>query len=540
MRSRSILLTCAVLLLPAFDARGFAQNADRAAIPNYRVEADGFGAPEADIRAVLDSAARELYRYFPDYSLEPIDVSRGHSGPITLFQRNDRHEIVIHLDTEKTAWSQYAYQFSHELCHVLCGFNKGYRGNMWFEETLCETASLFTMRAMARSWKDSPPYPNWRDYRDSLREYVDNTVHNRDKIHELFRGGLHEFYLAHKAELEKTPGSRELNGAMAIVFLQLFEERPQRWEAVRWLNSQHAPDGETFTAYLQRWHEAAPARHQWFVKHVAELYGVEIRSDAREEPSIARALLKYRIEADGFHASQHDIRAVLDSAASQLWRHFPDYPIEPFVVVRGQEGPIVIFPRNPQGEIVVKLDTHDMFWCQYAYQFAYLFADILCGFNEKSVGNKWFEVSVCDAASLYALKQMARSWEQNPPYPNWKDYHHALADYVRALIDRRSKIEPDGLKKFYDEHREALAQGGDSRPLAESVAVALLAMFEEQPEHWEAVRWLNSAPSPAGEPLERYLQRWHDAVPKKHQPFVVRVAESFGLRIKSSKTKSGE
>jgi hypothetical protein len=279
MRCRPILLlSCAIFLLPSPDARSFAQNADHAAIPNYRVEADGFGAREADIRAVLDSAARELYRYFPDYSLEPIDVNRGHSGPIVLFQRTDRHEIVIHLDTEKTFWSQYAYQFSHELCHVLCGFKEGYEGNKWFEETLCETASLFVMRAMARSWKDSPPYPNWRDYRDSLREYVDDVLRKREKTHELFRGGLHEFYLAHKSELEKTPGSRELNGAMAIVFLQLFEERPQRWEAVRWLNSQRAPDGETFTAYLQRWHDAVPQEHQPFVVHVAESFGLRIKS----------------------------------------------------------------------------------------------------------------------------------------------------------------------------------------------------------------------------------------------------------------------
>ena len=360
------------------------------------------------------------------------------------------------------------------------------------------------------------------------------------------------FYLAHKAELEKEPCLRDLNGAMAIVFLQLFEERPQRWEAVRWLNSTRAPEGETLAAYLQRWHDAAPARRQSFVKGVADMYGVSIRSNAPAEPLASpetaaprrpgpspvaeardeRSMPRYRIEADGFKASREDIQAVLDSAGRELWRHFPGYRIEPFVVLRGHEGPTVLYGRNPQGEIVVKLDTEGTSWCQYAYQFSYLFAEILCGFDEKSVGNKWFETSICDAASLFALEQMSRSWERDPPYPNWKEYRHALADYVQSAMGRQRKFEPQGLKEFYEKHRQELARGTDTRPLSQAVAVVLLKLFEEQPEHWEAVRWLNSSPSPAGEPFGKYLQRWYDAVPQKHQPLVRKIGDLFGVSIK--------
>ena len=106
------------------------------------------------------------------------------------------------------------------------------------------------MRAMSRTWKTSPPYPNWKDYRDSLRDYADDVLRKRDKVYEIYAKGLPGFYRAHQATLEKEPCTRELNGAMALVFLQLFEERPERWEAVRWLNSTPAPQGETFAAYL--------------------------------------------------------------------------------------------------------------------------------------------------------------------------------------------------------------------------------------------------------------------------------------------------
>lgn len=245
--------------------------------PTYRVETEGFEASEADIRAVLDSASRELWQYFPDYRIEPFVVTRGRSGPITLYERNERGEIVMRLDTGKTYWAQYAYQFAHEFCHVLCGYRKGYQGNRWFEESLCETASLFVLRTMSRSWKTSPPYAHWADFRDALRDYVDNIVRERDKVYEIYAKGLPTFYRAHQAELEKDPVARHLNGAMAVVLLHLFEEEPTRWEAVRWLNSTPPQEGDTFATYLQNWHDAAPARHQPLVTRVADLFGVSIK-----------------------------------------------------------------------------------------------------------------------------------------------------------------------------------------------------------------------------------------------------------------------
>ena len=91
-----------------------------------------------------------------------------------------------------------------------------------------------------------------------------------------------------------------------------------------------------------------------------------------------RSMPPFRVEAEGFDATESDIRAVLGSAARQLWRHFPGYQVEPIVVTRARGGPTVFYPRNAQGEIVVKLDTERMFWCQYAYQFSYWFAKVLC------------------------------------------------------------------------------------------------------------------------------------------------------------------
>lgn len=242
-------------------------------MPEFRVEAEGFGASAADIRAILQSTGRELWRFFPKYEIEPFVVSRGNRNPIVLHGRNARGEIVMRLSTEKTFWSQYAYQFAHEFCHILCGFDNDDSPHEWFEETLCETASLFAMRAMAETWKDQAPYPNWVDYRHSLKQYADDVIASRAEIE---NGALAAFFREHEAELTESTNNRELNGAIAVVLLDWFEANPKHWEAVRWLNPSPAAAGETFGAYLGKWRAAAPKRHRGFIERIARAFEVEL------------------------------------------------------------------------------------------------------------------------------------------------------------------------------------------------------------------------------------------------------------------------
>jgi len=272
---RKLSLVALVLLASVAIAAKKSQYADPP-MPAYRVESRGFGNSAVDIKKLLDSAGRELWKHFPDYKIEKLVVARGRSGPITLYNRNSKGEIVIRLDTGNTLWAQYSYQFAHELCHVLCGYDEDYKGNMWFEETLCETASLYAMRAMARAWKTDPPYKHWSNYRDALRSYCDNVVKKRTKVHEIYEKGLAGFYKTHKDRLTKEPCDRALNGAMSLVFLKLFEEEPSRWGAVRWLNSTPSPKGETLAQYLTKWRNAAPEKHKPFIEKIAGLYGVTL------------------------------------------------------------------------------------------------------------------------------------------------------------------------------------------------------------------------------------------------------------------------
>ena len=280
-RSIGLLL---VAVLPALAGRAAEPVGAAPLLPAFRIDPQGFGDSEADIRAVLESAGRELWRHFPDERIEPFVVIHGRSGPITLFERNARREIVIQLDTGGRLWCQYAYQFAHEFCHVLCGPRPGDRGNLWFEETLCETASLYVIRGMARSWRTDPPYPHWRDYRDALRDYADETMHRWPHGEEIARAGLAAFHARHEPRLRDNPVDRDLNGAMAVVLLRPFEETPEHWRAVRWLADLKAGGPRSFAAHLAAWHAAVPERHKGFVARIAALFGRPVGAGREPAP----------------------------------------------------------------------------------------------------------------------------------------------------------------------------------------------------------------------------------------------------------------
>ena len=248
----------------------FAPAQNRPDLPAFRVQPEGWGLKGTrDIEKILGSAARQLWPHFPDYGLEPMVVVRGKNGPITLFKRNLRGEIIVELDTGETYWSQYAYQFAHEFCHVLCGFKEGGREHKWFEESLCELASIYTMHRMAEEWEKKPPYPNWKGYAKSLRKYADDVIKKREPLE--FEG-LSKFYASERESLRRNPTQRDKNGRVAVALLPLFEERPERWEAVRWLNANRPEKGASFGEFLRGWHDAAPERHREFIKTLAEAF----------------------------------------------------------------------------------------------------------------------------------------------------------------------------------------------------------------------------------------------------------------------------
>jgi hypothetical protein len=241
-----------------------------------RLATQGWGdASLTDVDAVLHSAGRQVLANFPGAKLDPIQVQpRG--GPITLFKRSRDGSIVIKLDTSDRRWAQYSFQFGHELCHVMCRTDDNDTGNLWFEESLCELSSLYTLRRMGDEWKIHPPYPSWKSYAPHLTEYAQQRIDDHPLPKETT---LAQWYRDNAEALRKNATDRDRNTVVAAALLPIFENEPTQWAAVQFLNQAKPREKQTFTERLQNWHDQSPAENRPFIRTVAMRFEIQLKAE---------------------------------------------------------------------------------------------------------------------------------------------------------------------------------------------------------------------------------------------------------------------
>jgi hypothetical protein len=115
-------------------------------------------------------------RLFSDQQPAKIRVEDHLSGSPAVWLHADNPDTAsIILDVTAARWSQLAYQFGHELGHVLC--NSWRWGDdpkppsQWLEEALVESFSIRGLALLADSWERNPPFPNDSGYGKTIRQY---------------------------------------------------------------------------------------------------------------------------------------------------------------------------------------------------------------------------------------------------------------------------------------------------------------------------------------------------------------------------------
>jgi hypothetical protein len=250
---------------------------------DFRVKTPGFGnAGEADIKAVLQSAAGEIWKHCPDTQFHQPGFEIYHNAqyPITHFELSADGRVVIGLAVEGTLWARFTFQFAHEFAHALMDhtndssriWHRLDHANQWLEECLCETASLFGLRAAAKTWKTSPPYPNWRDYAWALDDYARQRM--EDPKQQLPRGtDFHTWFAREEASLRKAPTQRDKNVIVAGRLLPLFEAEPRGWEAITFLKLGSRDPEKSLAKHLAEWQDNTPVGQRPFVRRVAAVFG---------------------------------------------------------------------------------------------------------------------------------------------------------------------------------------------------------------------------------------------------------------------------
>lgn len=243
---------------------------------------EGFGdASSADIRAVLTSAAESIWDHCPNtrWEVPGFFIYHSRAVPITEYEHRADGRIAIGLTSQGRLWSQFAFQFAHEFCHALAGhandgqacWRVGRKANHWLEESLCETASLFALRAMGKRWAEQPPYPNWKGYAPSLTTYAQQRLDT---------GGLPPdtsfgtWFAEHEASLRKAATLRDKNLIVARQLLPLFEANPAGWEAVTAFNlTPNREPEKTLARHFTDWAAAAPDQQQKFIAQLRAVFG---------------------------------------------------------------------------------------------------------------------------------------------------------------------------------------------------------------------------------------------------------------------------
>jgi len=226
-------------------------------------EGDWDEARTVDIAAVLRSAAACFQGAVEERTVDTVLVEPSAADdtvPRSLFARAAGGETRVHLHVRGRHWAQFAFQFGHEFCHVLSNHRvMADRPFGWINECLCETASLYALRSMARTWETSPPYPNWRDYARSLGEYAEQRC--AEPEHTLPDGAVFSTWLAARLPaLAADPGKRADNVVIAKRMLPVFEQNPDAWRAVRYLNLWDTTTDASIQQYFAHWRDAAPSR----------------------------------------------------------------------------------------------------------------------------------------------------------------------------------------------------------------------------------------------------------------------------------------
>jgi hypothetical protein len=167
--------------------------------------------------------------------------------------------IIVSIGTRD--WCKLAYQFGHELGHVLCNSwqsdAKPRNPCQWVEEALVEAFSLRGLQLLADAWEHLPPFRNDAAFAGSIRDY-------REKMVVDYRAALKEqddtaslrtWFKEHEASLHVDGGVKAAKGAVSTM-LDLLQSDATMIADLGALNRWPGRSGIPLQDYLNLWEKS--------------------------------------------------------------------------------------------------------------------------------------------------------------------------------------------------------------------------------------------------------------------------------------------
>ncbi len=198
-------------------------------------------------------------RLLSDRQPTRLRVDEHTSGPPAIWLHPDGSTMAwIIVDISERDWSKLAYQFGHELGHVMANswqpHAKPKMPCQWLEEALVEAFSVRGLGRLAESWKQNPPFPGDNAFGNALANYRQDIIRRYSTLAD--QQGLSRdpaaWFAAHRSEIEM-PGLNPFAQAASLTFLAEYERTPSCVEALGALNRWPDRTGVPIEDYFHQW-----------------------------------------------------------------------------------------------------------------------------------------------------------------------------------------------------------------------------------------------------------------------------------------------
>ncbi|WP_245272751.1 hypothetical protein [Mesorhizobium sp. LNHC221B00] len=191
-----------------------------------------------------------------------LRIDEHTSEPPAIWLHFDGSSMAwIIVDIGERDWSKLAYQFGHELGHVMAN---SWRADakpaapcQWLEEAMVEAFSLRGLGRLAKSWKEAPPFAGDNAFGDAIAEYRENIIRGYTTLADsqgLTRDAA-AWFVDHRSEMEAT-ALVPYGQAMSVTILAEYDRAPHYVEALGALNRWPGRTGIPIAEYLRRWEQS--------------------------------------------------------------------------------------------------------------------------------------------------------------------------------------------------------------------------------------------------------------------------------------------
>jgi hypothetical protein len=240
-----------------------------AALDTCPIDVKGdWGTADADPKAVLQwmrIAAFKGVELRSDRQPAALLVeNRNVSNPAIWLHKDpaDVAWIIVHVSPR--AWCQLAYQFGHELGHVLANSwavnARPQTPSQWLEEALVEAFALRALGELADDWRRKPPFPGDMRYAEQIVAYRQQYVARyQDLAKKQGADNLRKWFTEENAVLGREQGLGERERAVVPAILGLIEPEPFLIEDYAALNRWEERSSLPLWDYIVKWEKSCRA-----------------------------------------------------------------------------------------------------------------------------------------------------------------------------------------------------------------------------------------------------------------------------------------